>query len=121
LGVLASVQVAAAAPQTASPYSGSADYRTFCTSCHGTAGKGDGTLAGSLRKRPADLTQISKKNGGLFPQDQVFKLIDAGHENADMPAWTVVLANSQESAGIEAAQARIRQLVKYIETLQPKP
>jgi len=31
-------------------------------SCHGAAGKGDGVIAGSLKRRPADLTQLAKKN-----------------------------------------------------------
>ena len=78
-------------------------------------------LAGALRKRPADLTQLSKKNDGVFRADAVFKVIDAGHESADMPAWTAVLAKSQESTGAEAAKARIRESVKYLETLQPRP
>jgi mono/diheme cytochrome c family protein len=118
---LALPRVATAGPQTPSSYSGPADYQVFCASCHGAAAKGDGVIAGSLRKRPADLTQLSKKNGGVFPADATFKIIDAGHETADMPAWSAVLAKSQESAGEEAAKARIRALVKYLETLQPKP
>src|SRR5262245_13477033 len=118
---LASVPLlVAAAPQTASPYSGSADYRVFCASCHGPSAKGDGVLAGTLRKRPADLTQLSKKHDGEFPFDAAFKTIESGHEAADMPAWSAVLAKSQESAGDEAAKARIRALVKYLETLQPR-
>jgi len=117
---LASIRFAAAAPQTPAPYSGSADYQVFCASCHGASGKGDGSLAGALRKRPADLTQLSKKNDGIFPFDAVFTTVDAGHETADMPAWTAVLAKSQESTGPEAAKVRIRELVKYLETLQPK-
>jgi len=109
-----------AASQTPSSYSGPADYQVFCTSCHGASGKGDGIIAGSLRKRPADLTQLSKKNDGVFPTEGVFKTIESGHEVADMPAWSQVLAKSQESAGEEAAKARIRALVNYLETLQPK-
>jgi cytochrome c553 len=111
---------AAAGPQTPSSYSGPADYQVFCVSCHGASAKGDGVIAGSLRKRPADLTQLSKKNNGVFPAEATFKMIEAGHETADMPAWSAVLAKSQESAGEEAAKARIRALVTYLETLQPK-
>src|SRR6476620_2188049 len=39
-------------------------------------GKGDGTLSKSLRKKPADLTQLAKKNNGQFPADTVAKFID---------------------------------------------
>ena len=117
---LASMRIAAQAPQPAGSYSGSGDYQVFCASCHGASGKGDGVIAGSLRKRPADLTQLSKKHEGVFPADGVFTTIEAGHEKNDMPAWFEVLQKSQESAGPEAAKARIRSLVKYLETLQPK-
>jgi len=116
-----SPQPVTAAPQTSSPYSGPADYQVFCASCHGASAKGDGVIAGTLRKRPADLTQLSKKNDGVFPADATFKTIESGHEKADMPGWSAVLAKSQESAGEDAAKARIRALVKYLETLQPKP
>ena len=118
---LTSSRLTAGGPQVASPYASNADYQAFCTSCHGSSGKGDGVLAGALRKRPADLTQLSKKNEGVYPSEAVFKIIDAGHESADMPAWTAILAKSQESAGPDAARARIRELVKYLETIQPKP
>jgi hypothetical protein len=74
-----------------------------------------------LRKRPADLTQLSKKQDGVFPAETVFATIEAGHEKNDMPAWAAVLEKSQESSGPDAARARIRALVKYLETLQPKP
>jgi cytochrome c553 len=118
---LASTRVAAQAPQNPESYSGRADFQTFCASCHGASGKGDGTLAGALRKRPADLTQLAKKRDGVFPAEAVFTAIEAGHEKNDMPAWAAVLEKSQESSGPEAARARIRSLVKYLETLQPKP
>src|SRR4029453_14434235 len=68
---LASTRVAAQAP-TAARYSGSSDFQVFCVSCHGASAKGDGTLAGSLRKRPADLTQLAKKHSGASPADPRF-------------------------------------------------
>ena len=117
---LASLPVAAQTPSP-QPYSGQGDYQVFCTSCHGASGKGDGVIAGSLRKRPADLTVLSKKHDGVFPSDVVFTTIQVGHEKNDMPAWFDVLQKSQESVGPDAAKARIRSLVEYLETLQPKP
>jgi len=116
----ASARFAMAEPQTPSSYSGQADYQVFCASCHGPSAKGDGVMASALRKRPADLTQLTKKNDGTFPADAVFKTIESGHETADMPAWSAVLSKSKESPSEEAAKARIRALVSYLETLQPK-
>jgi len=97
------------------------DFQSFCASCHGATGKGDGVLAGALRKRPSDLTRLTIRNEGVYPAEAVLKIIDGGHETADMPAWKDVFAKSQDSAGVDAAKTRMRSLVKFLETLQQKP
>jgi mono/diheme cytochrome c family protein len=106
--------------QTATRYSGAADYEVYCNSCHGPAGKGDAAIAGSLRKCPPDLTQLAKNAGGAFPADDVFKVVEKGHEKTDMPAWAEVFAKAQASSGPGEAIARIRELVKHVATLQQK-
>ena len=113
---------ARAQPQT---YSGSGDYRVYCSSCHGADARGDGPIAGSLKKRPADLTQLTRRNNGVFPDEKVFKTIEgpqpgSGHRDSDMPAWAGVFARASESAGADKAAARIGALVKYLQTLQAK-
>lgn len=127
-GLPAAAIVAAAAlvtlrAQGVQPYSGSADYQVYCSSCHGTDARGDGAIASSLKKRPADLTQLARKNDGVFPAERIAKLIDGrggGHEADDMPKWGEVFAKASESAGPQQAAARIDTLVKYLETLQAK-
>jgi mono/diheme cytochrome c family protein len=114
-----------AASARAQPYSGSSDYQLYCVSCHGVDARGDGVIAKSLKKRPADLTQISQRSGGVFPDEKVFKAIDGrqpahAHNATDMPAWGEVLAKSSGSVGAENAAARIEALVKYLQTLQAK-
>ena len=81
------------------PSAASGDYlfRTYCASCHGTSARGDGPLADSMRTRPADLTEIAKRNKGVFPREQVFRIIDGrqpmkGHGGNDMPVWGDVFA-----------------------------
>ena len=106
-------------------YSGSGDYQVYCSSCHGTGARGDGVIAKSLKKQPADLTQLSKHNEGVFPEKQVFTTIDARelsgpHSESVMPAWREVFAKSSESLGQEKAVARINALVAYLQTLQVK-
>ena len=106
-------------------YSGSGDYQVFCSSCHGTAAKGDGVIAKSLPKRPADLTRLTARNNGLYPDDSVFKTIDGReprsvHSGVDMPVWGDVFAKSQESLGPDAAKMRITALVEYLKTIQEK-
>ena len=95
--------------QTAEVADGKQKYDVYCATCHGPEGKGDGTLSKSLRKKPADLTQLAKKNNGQFPADTVAK-----------PVWGDVFSKSQTSSSPEEVKARIDALVKYIETLQQK-
>jgi len=123
--VVASALVTAGGQAQSQPYSGSADYQTYCASCHGAGARGDGVLAKSMKKHPADLTQLTKRNDGVFPQEKAAKTIDGrqpgtGHGQSEMPAWGEVLAKSSESAGAANAAARIDVLVKYLETLQTK-
>jgi mono/diheme cytochrome c family protein len=47
-----------------------------CASCHGVKGRGDGPVAKSLAKAPADLTKLSQKNGGVFPFASLYDVID---------------------------------------------
>ena len=115
--------VSLAAQTKALPYSAAGDYQVYCSSCHGTMGKGDGVISNSLKKRPPDLTQLARRNGGVFPEEKVFKAIDGrrnGHPDSDMPAWAEVLAKSTDSLGEQNAAARINLLVEYLQTLQVK-
>lgn len=118
----AAVTVAAQTPTAR--YSGNDDFHVYCSSCHGGEARGDGMIAKSLKKRPADLTQLSRRNGGVFPDDKVFKIIDGrkggAHTDSDMPAWGEVFAKASESASDETAAERIEILVRYLETLQAK-
>jgi mono/diheme cytochrome c family protein len=106
------------------PYSGSADYQAYCSACHGAEAKGDGSIAMSLKKRPSDLTQLAKRNKGVFPEEKVFKTIDgrqgSAHGDSDMPVWSEAFAKSSESPGAENATTRINVLVQYLQTLQVK-
>jgi mono/diheme cytochrome c family protein len=123
--VVASALVTTDARAQPQPYSGAGDYQVYCASCHGASAKGDGSIAKTLKKRPPDLTQLSKLNAGVFPEDRVSKTVDgrqpgSAHTNSDMPVWGDVFAKSSESAGAENVAARIETLVKYLRTLQAK-
>jgi mono/diheme cytochrome c family protein len=119
------VTVGVTAGAQAEPYSGVGDYQVYCSACHGASGKGDGSIAKSLKSRPADLTQLAKLNNGVFPQDKVYKTVDgrtpgSAHKDSDMPTWGDVFAKSSESQGAENTALRLRSLVRYLETLQAK-
>ena len=132
LGILAAAGLATWAlttmridAQSAAIYGGGNDFQAYCSSCHGPSGKGDGPIASSFRKRPADLTRLSARNNGTFPADIVFKTIEgktpvSGHGGPDMPTWGDVFLKSAESSSVDAVRTRIDTLVKYLETLQDK-
>lgn len=46
-------------------------YMSYCATCHGAGGQGDGVLARDLPVAPADLTALSRDNGGVFPYSRV--------------------------------------------------
>jgi nucleotide-binding universal stress UspA family protein/mono/diheme cytochrome c family protein len=101
-------------------------YRTYCVSCHGTSARGDGPLAATMTKKPADLTEIAKRNGGVFPTELVFRTIDGrnkvrGHGGPDMPEWGEAFAKSREAGDGERVTKVIQSLVDYLESLQLRP
>ncbi len=104
---------------------GANNFAQYCVACHGKDAKGTGTLAATLNPKPADLTLLSKNNGGTFPRDMVFQIIDGsqkvkGHGGGDMPQWGTTFLASMGSDNKDAVKRRIDSLVDYLETLQVK-
>ncbi len=102
---------------------GSGVYKTYCAVCHGTAAKGDGPLADSLRVRPTDLTLLARKSGGTFPKDQVTRTVDGrkpakGHGGADMPVWGDAFRRAQDGYSEAAVKEKIEAVVDYLGTIQ---
>lgn len=124
LVVGASVLISVSAQAQPQPYSGESDYQDYCSSCHGSRAKGNGAIAKSLLRRPSDLTMLTRRNHGRFPEEKVFKALDGRrtfvHSDSDMPAWAEVFATAIESSGADHAAARIDALVTYLQTLQVK-
>jgi mono/diheme cytochrome c family protein len=109
-----------------STYSGVRLYQTFCASCHGLTGHGDGPVQPILGAGVPDLAQIAARHGGQFPRDEIRQIIDgrteyAAHGSRKMPVWGFEFygdASNEATARGEAAET-IDRLVKYLETLQP--
>jgi mono/diheme cytochrome c family protein len=112
-----------------------AEFSKSCAPCHGPTGKGDGPVAGSLTRPPADLTRLSEKNGGAFPLARVYDVIDGraqveSHGPREMPVWGDAYARDLHnqwprdllSDELVQLMARVRMLmlVEYISTLQGK-
>ncbi len=103
-----------------SPGSGKEMFGTYCAPCHGLDGKGTGPAAAALKKQPADLTQLSAKNGGKYPSDHVFttlKQVDSPvHGSKEMPIWGSLFSSISSNEG--EVQMRINNLVGFVKTLQ---
>lgn len=120
---VASAQEGAPLKQTTA---GAAVYSSYCAVCHGTSARGDGPLSSSMKRKPANLTEIAKRNGGAFPADLVFKTIDGrqpvkGHGGPDMPTWGDAFSKSREAGDEERVKQVIQSLVDYLESLQLRP
>jgi mono/diheme cytochrome c family protein len=101
---------------------GSEMYKTWCATCHGAIGKGDGPTASELKTHPADLTRLAKKNGGKFPTEKVRNYIDgtapvAAHGSREMPVWGTFFRQIGDD---QAVTYRIVTLANYVESLQAK-
>ena len=97
-------------------------FRTYCAVCHGSDGRGGGPAADALKKRPADLTQLARKNGGKFPALHVANVVDGNglegaHGSRDMPIWGNVFRTLGDR---NTVKMRVDNLTAYVESLQRK-
>lgn len=102
-------------------------YNQYCAVCHGREAKGDGVAASLLTVKPANLTQIAKKNEGEFPFWKVYGIIDGredvkAHGTRDMPIWGEEFRRQASSSPTAASEARgrILELVYYLQSIQEK-
>ncbi|MBI3091565.1 MAG: c-type cytochrome [Candidatus Tectomicrobia bacterium] len=107
-------QIAAAAAPTAAgaagadPIKGGQHYQTYCASCHGVSGKGDGAAAAALNPKPAnhaDNATMSQRS-----DEDLFKVVKGGGpavgKSPLMPGWGASLNDQQ-----------IRDVVAFMRTL----
>lgn len=124
------ISVLTAAGQTDSkgthvdPVSGKQLYNSYCALCHGPDGEGGGPFSPQLKVWPPDLTQLAKKNHGIYPEMRVTEAIDGefgkpSHGSAEMPIWGPVF-RSMAHGHRDSAQIRINGLVKYLAAIQEK-
>ena len=102
--------------------SGKVDYESSCAACHGQNGKGDGPVSSELKTRPTDLTLLAKRNGGVFPTEVLYQIIDGrrtirAHGTYEMPVWGSVF---QSSGPENVARNRILAIIDYLKSIQLK-
>jgi mono/diheme cytochrome c family protein len=98
-------------------------FRAHCAACHGSDAAGNGPLASALKAKPADLTVLAKNNRGQFPSSRVRKAITgddvlASHGSREMPIWGPIF--HQIESDQDFANVRLKNLVKYVESIQQK-
>jgi mono/diheme cytochrome c family protein len=96
----------------------------YCASCHGTDGVGDGPVAKSLSKPPANLRLLGDKFGLPLPAARIAQLIDGrdairAHGTAEMPVWGERLYVMGEGHRGELGIGEvIGKIVAYLNTIQ---
>ena len=98
-------------------------FRAYCAPCHGDDGKGAGPVAEALKVRPADLTTIAQRHGGVFPSKRVRDIIAGddvivAHGSREMPIWGPIF--HQVEWDRDLGDVRLQNLVKYLESIQRK-
>ena len=110
-------------PDTAVVESGRDLFATYCASCHGVSGRGNGPAAEELRRRPADLTQLAKRNGGIFNGPRIHSIVDGravkAHGTMEMPVWGDAF-KWREGLPEDAIKSRIEALVRYLGSIQER-
>jgi mono/diheme cytochrome c family protein len=105
---------------------GELEFQNDCAVCHGVDAKGQGIMSKFLTVRPADLTQLAKKNAGSFPFWQVYRTIDGreevrGHGTRDMPIWGDrfrAQSGGNDPGSRAQAAGRLLGLVFYLQHIQ---
>jgi mono/diheme cytochrome c family protein len=101
-------------------------FLAYCAACHGAGALGDGPVAASLVQRPADLTRISERAGGVFDAPAVAGFIDgrsriAAHGPSDMPVWGRRFDDRTSTAVSDETRldpGTIYLIVEYLRTIQ---
>lgn len=111
---------------------GKVEYEQSCASCHGLDGKGKGPFSEAMQLTVPDVTNLAKRNGGVFPVSRVYDVIDGreavkAHGTRDMPIWgkhySVSAAPRYDDYAYNpeaAVRGRILSLIDYLYRLQSK-
>jgi mono/diheme cytochrome c family protein len=98
-------------------------FGAHCASCHGANGRGDGPMAGQLRRDVPDLTRFTERNGGIFPSVRVGRIIDGreipSHGASEMPVWGTTFMRLPGASPADVT-SRIDALTRFLESIQQR-
>ncbi|MDQ3514773.1 MAG: cytochrome c, partial [Chloroflexota bacterium] len=83
---------------------GQETYTSYCLACHGPGGDGDGPLAASLPRPPADLTSA---HGAAHSDEDLLFWVENGIRGTSMPAFGDTLTPDQT-----------RDVIAYVRAMQ---
>lgn len=106
---------------------GKKEFMAYCGSCHGSDGKGDGPIVNFIKRKPPNLTLLTKNNNGNFPFEQIWGVFDgsyvfAEHGTSEMPIWGyrfVQEAQQNNESNISTkARAKALDIILYLQVIQ---
>lgn len=109
---------------------GKEEFLYSCSLCHGKDAKGEGVFSTMLTIPVADLTQLKKKNGGVFPFYESYKKIDGrgeirSHALMNMPRWGERFSETTQHATEKQyndtlVRGKIFEILIYLHSIQKK-
>jgi mono/diheme cytochrome c family protein len=107
------------------PVDGASIFRNYCAACHGLDGRGNGPVSKVLKREVPDLTRLSQRNRGAFPDLHVRNTIMLGgddlvtaHGSKEMPIWGPIFHKIELDQDL--GYVRLENVTKYLESLQRK-
>jgi mono/diheme cytochrome c family protein len=100
-------------------------YQVSCSGCHGREARGDGPVSPFLTVDVPDLTRIAARRGGVFPDEEIFKIVDGqadlrSHGPRHMPVWGYEFFGDDpdDEAAHRQATEMVERLVEYLRSIQ---
>lgn len=97
---------------------------SYCVTCHGGSGQGNGPLAEDLPVAPADLTRLAARNDGVFPYSGVMaRVYGYPGQFHVMPEFGPILEGPtvmwrDERGDVVETPRALLDIARYLETLQ---
>jgi hypothetical protein len=104
---------------------GKRQFLISCSGCHGTDARGNGPIAPILAVPVPDLTMIASRHGGIFPAEEVYRIVDgqadlSAHGPRHMPVWGYEFFGDAPDDEVAHRQAthKVESVVAYLRSVQ---